>query len=67
MNKITLVTLGVKDIEVSKKFYTSLGFEINEAETGSNIVYFKTGETTFSLYGINQLAEDINAKKAPVN
>ena len=66
MNKITLVTLGVKDIDASKKFYMNLGFEVNEAETETNIVIFKTGETTFSLYGINQLAEDINSKAPPL-
>jgi len=65
MNKITLVTLGVKDIEASKKFYMNLGFEVNEAETETNIVIFKTGETTFSLYGVKQLAEDINAESPP--
>jgi uncharacterized protein len=58
--RISVVTLGVKDLPLSKKFYVEgLGwkpvFENNE------IIFFQTGGTVFALFLRDQLAQDFGA------
>lgn len=56
--RISVVTLGVKDLQISRKFYVDgLGwkpvFENNE------IVFFQTGGMVFALFLRDHLAEDL--------
>ena len=63
INKITLITLGVKDIQKSKEFYVGLGFEIkSESPT---MIEFKINGTDFSLFPIDMLANDANPDDPP--
>lgn len=56
--KLTLVTLGVTDLETSLKFYRDgLGWKPSGASQGS-IVFFDLGGIGLSLYPRNLLAED---------
>ncbi|HUO36030.1 MAG TPA: VOC family protein [Candidatus Acidoferrum sp.] len=61
--RISLVTLGVKDLAASKKFYVEgLGwkpvFENNE------VVFFQAGGMIFALFLRDELAADFNAGSA---
>jgi uncharacterized protein len=56
--KLTLVTLGVRDLETSLKFYRDgLGWKLSSASQGS-VVFFDLGGIGLSLYPRNLLAED---------
>jgi hypothetical protein len=58
--RISIVTLGVKNLEVSLRFYRDgLGFPTTrKAEQG--IVFFQTGGMCLALYPYDELAKDIN-------
>lgn len=63
INRITLITLGVKDIAKSREFYKGLGFEVTCDSPG--MVDFQTEGTNFSIIPIANLAEDVNAENPP--
>lgn len=66
MNKITVICLGVKDMEASIRFYRDgLGFSTDEKENDPKVVFFNTTGTKFELYPLNLLAEDINENNPP--
>lgn len=67
MNRINLITLGVKNISRSLTFYRDgLGFETSVTEENPGIVFFKNGGTKLALYALNELAKDIDEKNPPV-
>ena len=52
-----LVTLGVKDFEISKKFYSeTLGWKISRPQEG--VAFFQAGGVVLSIYPREMLAED---------
>ncbi|AXI53994.1 hypothetical protein SuNHUV7_01130 (plasmid) [Pseudoseohaeicola sp. NH-UV-7] len=55
--RISLITLGVRDIAVSQAFYSALGWEQADAEGG--IVVFDLIGQTLGLYPLQALADDI--------
>lgn len=56
--RITMITLAVLDLEVSRKFYADLGWV--EAEGGNDaIAFYKIAGQFFSLYRRDALAKDI--------
>ena len=58
--RISLVTLGVRDLERSKRFYaTGLGWKPVHAD--QEIVFFQTGGIIFALYPRHLLAADFQA------
>lgn len=54
--KISLITLGVADLERAAKFYRDLGFPTEGDNEG--VVFFKLEGTWLSLYPREKLAED---------
>ena len=57
--RISMITLGVKDLKRSIKFYESgLGFSRKNTET--EIAIFKLNGSWLSLYNLHSLAEDAN-------
>lgn len=57
--RISIVTLGVTDLEQSVGFYRDgLGWETSY-KTGEGIAFFKTMGTVFALYPIDQLANEL--------
>ncbi|WP_122091154.1 VOC family protein [Halalkalicoccus subterraneus] len=57
--KITLVTLGVDDINESIRFYRDgLGFPMQEREDDSDVAFFDLEGTWLSLYPREKPAED---------
>jgi catechol 2,3-dioxygenase-like lactoylglutathione lyase family enzyme len=57
--KLNIVTLGVKDLERSLKFYEDgLGWKPSSA-SNENIAFFQMGGVVLSLYPREKLAEDV--------
>ena len=53
-----LITLGVSDLEISRKFYTEiLGWKPSTAGN-ENVSFFQAGGVVLSLFSRNSLAED---------
>lgn len=56
--KISIITLGVKDVQASTVFYKKLGFEV-VGEEGDHVI-FKMEWTRLALFPATKLAEDAN-------
>src|SRR5260370_25683883 len=55
--RVSVITLGVRDLERARTFYEALGW-MTACEPGSDVVFFPSGGTVFALWGREQLAED---------
>jgi uncharacterized protein len=55
--RISLVTLGVADLERARQFYEALGWKTNAAP-GDDVVFFQAGGMILALWGRDRLAED---------
>jgi predicted lactoylglutathione lyase len=55
--RLSLVTLGVADLERARGFYTALGWA-SGAAPADDVVFFQTGGMIVALWGRGQLAED---------
>jgi catechol 2,3-dioxygenase-like lactoylglutathione lyase family enzyme len=53
---ITLITLGVADLDRARAFYAALGWEAEEA--GEGVVFIRLAGQILALFGIADLAED---------
>jgi len=68
MNRLNLITLGVKDMVESLNFYREgLGFEVvvYGEETNPDVMFFNNGGTKISLFPIERLVKDINETNPP--
>lgn len=67
LNRLNLLTLGVKDMAASLKFYREgLGFDVSVVgdETQPNVIFIKNKGTRISLFPIEDLIEDIGGPLA---
>jgi hypothetical protein len=55
--RVSLVTLGVRDLGRARKFYEALGWKTG-AQPADDVVFFQTGGSILALWGRDQLAED---------
>jgi predicted lactoylglutathione lyase len=55
--RISLVTLGVSDLERARAFYEALGWRTNAAP-GDDVVFFQAGGMVVALWSRASLAED---------
>jgi uncharacterized protein len=55
--RVSVITLGVHDLERSRRFYEALGW-ITNAEPGADVVFFQAGGAVVSLWSRASLAED---------
>jgi uncharacterized protein len=58
--RISLITLGVRDLAASKKFYVE-GLGWKPAFENKEIIFFQTGGLIFALFLRDELAKDFNA------
>ncbi|MFG6150580.1 VOC family protein [Halobacillus sp. B23F22_1] len=66
MNRVNLITLGVKDMERSVTFYRDrLGFSTSETEDNPEIIFFHTPGSKLALYPLDELAKDIDEQQPP--
>lgn len=63
--RVSLITLGVNDLDASLKFYRDgLGFPTSyTADQG--VIFFQTGGTCLGLYPLDKLAEDVSPDLVP--
>ena len=55
--RLSLVTLGVRDLERARRFYEAVGWT-SGAAPADDVVFFQTGCMIVALWGREQLAED---------
>jgi hypothetical protein len=55
--RLSLVTLGISDLDRARKFYEALGWKTG-AKQADDVVFFQVGGIVVSLWGRDQLAED---------
>ena len=68
MNRLNLLTLGVRDMQESLQFYRDgLGFEVvvYGEESNPDVIFFNNNGTKISLFPIDRLAKDINEQHPP--
>ena len=66
MNRLNIITLGVKDMQKSLAFYKGLGFKTSIDENSSkDIVFFDNEGTKLALYPLQALALDIHLAEPP--
>ncbi len=63
--RFTVVTLGVRDVRASARFYEALGFVRKMHATGDIVAFFQTGGTVLALYPWDKLAEDAQVPDQP--
>jgi predicted lactoylglutathione lyase len=56
--KLTAVTLGVRDVPASARFYEALGFTRKLRATGDEIVFLDAGGVVLALWDWDKLAGD---------
>lgn len=62
--RITLVTLGVADLDRARAFYAALGWA--EAEANDAVVFFQLHGQVLGLFGLADLAKDQGRAGAPL-
>jgi catechol 2,3-dioxygenase-like lactoylglutathione lyase family enzyme len=55
--RLSLITLGISDLERARRFYEALGWTTG-AEEGDDVVFFQTGCMVIGLWDRGKLAED---------
>jgi catechol 2,3-dioxygenase-like lactoylglutathione lyase family enzyme len=55
--RLSLVTLGVEDVDRARSFYEALGWQ-SPCEHGSDVAFFQAGGMAFALWSRALLAED---------
>ncbi|MDF1655258.1 MAG: VOC family protein [Coxiellaceae bacterium] len=56
--RLSIITLGVSDLERSKKFYQDIGWKLANPEEADNIAAFNLQAMSLVLYPREKLAED---------
>jgi predicted lactoylglutathione lyase len=55
--RVTVITLGVSDLQRAREFYEALGWKTGAAPA-DDVVFFQVGEIVLSLWDRERLAED---------
>ena len=63
--RLSLVTLGVRDVPRSTEFYKALGFTLSEASVPGDVSFFKTAGSILAVWGQKELASDAGALPKP--
>jgi predicted lactoylglutathione lyase len=56
--RLTVVTLGVRDVAASARFYEALGFARKVRATGDEIAFIDAGGVVLALWDWDKLADD---------
>ncbi len=59
--RVTLITLGVADVAVSRRFYEGLGFRAADVDS-EGVAFFDMNGVVLAVFGRDDLAEDANTK-----
>jgi predicted lactoylglutathione lyase len=63
--KLTVITLGVRDVPASGRFYEALGFKRKVRATGDEIVFLDGVGLVIALWDWNKLADDAIVEGEP--
>jgi uncharacterized protein len=63
--RVSLVTLGVRDVARSTEFYQALGWPLSTASVPGDVSFFKTDGGQLAVWGHKQLAEDADLAPWP--
>lgn len=63
--RLTVITLGVRDIRASIAFYDALGFSRRLKASGEAVAFFDTGGPVLGLFPWDQLAADAKIADQP--
>jgi predicted lactoylglutathione lyase len=63
--RLSLATLGVRDVALSTEFYKALGFPLSEASVKGDVSFFKTDGGVLAIWGYENLAEDAGVSMHP--
>ena len=66
MSYISLVTLGVEDLEGCARFYERLGWRRSPASVPGVVVFLEGGAVPLSLFGIESFADEVGVPVADV-
>jgi predicted lactoylglutathione lyase len=55
--RLSLITLGISDLDRARRFYEALGWSTG-AEQGDDVAFFQAGGMVFALWDRAKLAED---------
>ena len=55
---ISLVTLGVRDVQAATRFYESLGFARSSASVPGEVSFFRARDLILAVWGEKELADD---------
>ena len=62
--RVSLITLGVADLDRSRAFYEALGWQTG-ADPGDEVVFFQAGDMVVALWDRARLAEDSCVENTP--
>ena len=63
--KLTAVTIGVRNVPASARFYEALGFKRKFLATGDEIAFFDAGGVVLALWDRKKLADDAAEAEEP--
>lgn len=63
--RLSLVTLGVRDVPASTEFYLALGWPLSSASQEGAVSFFDTAGGLLALYGASELAQDATVSGEP--
>jgi catechol 2,3-dioxygenase-like lactoylglutathione lyase family enzyme len=64
--RVSLITLGVSDVDRAAAFYGALGWT-GQAPEGADVVFFQAGGMVLALWGREHLAADSGIEPSPIN
>ena len=62
--RVTVITLGVRDLARARRFYEALGWE-SGAAPADDVVFFQAGDMVLALWDRSRLAEDSCVQDSP--
>jgi predicted lactoylglutathione lyase len=62
--RVTVITLGVRDLERARRFYEALGWQTGAAPD-DDVVFFQAGEMVVSLWDRSRLTQDSSVEDSP--
>ncbi|HZN19252.1 MAG TPA: VOC family protein [Micromonosporaceae bacterium] len=63
--RVSLVTLGVADVDRSTAFYQALGWPLSSSSVPGEVSFFRTAGGLLAVFSAAELAEDANLADAP--
>jgi catechol 2,3-dioxygenase-like lactoylglutathione lyase family enzyme len=65
--RVTVLTLGVRDLAKTTAFYRALGWRLSSASVEGEVSFFHTGGCALALFGQWALAEDAGLEDEPIS